>query len=302
MKIVMLGCGYLGYNLTNELKNWCPDILCVGIESPYSALMYQRYTAVDVFKPEQVAEIDFKDAVVIDTISTVDNHAKSDNEASELKELVIKYEKLLAQLKELGASKYVFISSGAVYGNTDTPVDEDCPVNPVNFYTRSRVRLEQVIENGPLDYLILRLASPYGGFRMTNKRQGVVPILLEKALDQTEFEMLKDESTVRDYFYMSDFARAIQLLLENEVSNEIVNVGSGKGYSLKSIIEVVKRTTGESVRIKKVQPDVTILDGVILNIDKLKRRTGFECEIGITTGVYKELNRILNARLAAKER
>jgi len=302
MKIVMLGCGYLGYNLTHELISWCPDIFCAGVESPYSALMYQRYTAVNVFNDEQLSTIDFKDAVVIDTISTVDNHEKSDDEESAIALLEEKYRHLLEKLKQLGAKKYIFISSGAVYGNRTEPADEDTPTDPINFYTRSRVRLEEVIENGPLDYLILRLASPYGGFRMTNKRQGVIPILLEKALDQEVFEMLKDEETVRDYFYMSDFARAIQLLLENEVSNEIINVGSGKGYSLGKIIEVVKRTTGETVKINKIHPDVPILDGVMLNVDKLRRRTGFECEVGITTGVYRELNRILNSRLAAKER
>lgn len=296
MKVILLGCGYLGYNLTDQLKHVYQDLKCIGAESAYSALMYQRFTSVDVFCPQQLATVDFKDAIVIDTISTVDNHAKSNDEETLLMDLEQKYQQLLGYLKEAGARKYVFISSGAVYGNATEPIDEDYPVKPVNLYTRSKVRLEHVVEQGEIDYLILRLASPYGGFRMTNKRQGVIPILIEKALDGAVFEMLKDESTVRDYFYITDFAKAIELLLENEVSNEIINVGSGKGYSLKSIIEVVKRTTGEQVKIKKVKPEVTILDGVILNTDKLKRRTGFECEIGITSGVYKELNRILAGR------
>ena len=296
MKLVLLGCGYLGYNLTCQLSQTFADLTCIGTESPYSALMYQRFTAVDVFCPKQLDAVDFQDAIVIDTISTVDNHAKSDEEEPLLAALEEKYRNLLDQLKEKGVQKYIFVSSGAVYGNTTVPVNEETPVQPVNLYTRSKVRLEEVVKNGPLDYLILRLASPYGGFRMTNKRQGVIPILLEKALDGEVFEMLKDESTVRDYFYITDFAKAIELLLENEVSNEIINVGSGKGYSLKSIIEVVKRTTGEAVKIKKIKPDVTILDGVILDIGKLQRRTGFECEIGITSGVYKELNRILVSR------
>ncbi len=296
MKIVMLGCGYLGYNLTSQLSHYTNQLTCVGAESPYSALMYQRFTAANVFDSQQLETVDFQDAVVIDTISTVDNHAKSDQEESFLEELEEKYRVLLAFLKNKGAREYIFISSGAVYGNTTVPVNEETPVHPVNFYTRSKVRLEKVVENGPLDYLILRLASPYGGFRMTNKRQGVIPILLEKALDGAVFEMLKEETTIRDYFYITDFAKAIELLLENEVSNEILNVGSGKGYSLRSIIDVVRRTTGEEVKIRKIQPEVTILDGVILDIGKLQRRTGFECEIGITSGVYKELNRILVSR------
>lgn len=296
MKIVLLGCGYLGYNLANELYKKYPDLTCAGIEGPYSALMYQRFVALDAFDFEQLKQIDFKDAIVIDAISTVDNHEKSNEEDIVLDALEEKYTQLLKQLKQLNAKQYVFISSAAVYGNTTEPVDEETPPNPVNFYTRSRVRLEKTIEKGPLDYLILRLASPYGGFRMTNKRQGVIPILIEKALDGDEFEMLKEESTVRDYFYMTDFANAIELLLENEVSNEIVNVGSGNCYSLKNIIEVVKRTTGESVKIKKIETDVNILDSVSLDISKLQRRTGFDCEVGITTGVYRELNRILNGR------
>ena len=301
MKIIILGCGYLGYNLTNYLSQWYPKLICIGNEGSYSALMYQRFTSVNVFDQERLARIDFEDAIVLDTIALLDNHAHSDQEEKVLQELKIKYSLLLKQLKEKRIRRYIFISSGAVYGNTNQPADESQLVSPMNLYARSKVMVEQLIEQGSLDYLILRLASPYGGFRMTDKRQGVIPILIEKALDHQPFEMLKEKTTIRDYFYISDFAQAIKLLLEYEVSNEIINVGSGKGYSLASIIDVVKRTTGESVIVCKTEPEVVILDKIVLNVDKLRQRTGFDCEIGITSGVYRELDRIRTDRNRGKK-
>lgn len=296
MKIILLGCGYLGYNLTNELSQKVTDLMCIGSEGAYSALMYRYFNALDVFDEAAMSKIDFNDAIVIDTISLLDNHAKSDDEEKVLCEFEKKYHQLLNQLKRQGAKRFAFISSGAVYGNAIEPMNETCPICATNLYTKMKIRLEKSIIDGPLDYLIIRLASPYGGFRMTDKRQGVIPILIEKALNGTPFEMLKDATTVRDYFYMSDFANAIYLLAEKEINNEIVNVGSGKGYSLSSIMEVVKRTTGHDVIVNKVESDVPILDGVILNVDKLKRLTDFDCEISITTGVYNEVRRILTGR------
>ncbi len=296
MKIILLGCGYLGYNLSEELCDKFQNLLCIGLQSPYSALMYQRYQYVDVFNESNMKNIDFKDAIVIDALSTIDNHAVEAQEEKIISKLESSYLGLLTQLKAQGAKKFVFFSSGAVYGSTVIPADEEATLNPVNFYARGTLRLEKLIQEGPLDYLILRLASPYGGFRMTNKRQGVIPILLEKALNNDTFEMLKDENAVRDYFYITDFANALGLLIENEVSNEIINVGSGKGYSLKTIIEVVERTTGEKINIEKMNCEADLVDSVCLDIDKLQRRTGFDCEVTITSGVYKELNRILNNR------
>ncbi len=296
MKIVVLGCGYLGYHLSEALGKTHDNVLCIGIQSAYSALMYKHYQYVDVFDESALRQIDFKDAVVIDALSFVDNHASSDEEELVIANLEHRYEKLLRLLKECGVAKYIYISSGAVYGNISHSMSEDAIPRPLNLYGRCKVRLEQTIMQSSIDYLILRLASPYGGFRMTNKRQGVIPILIEKALDQKVFEMLKPQETVRDYFYFTDLVKAVELLLINQVKNEIINVGSGKGYSLKTIIEVVERTTGEKVQIERIRSQCEIVDSISLDISKLQRLTGFECEITITTGVYLELHRILNLR------
>ncbi len=302
MKVIILGCGYLGYNLSEELKPYVDDLLCIGMHSPYSAMMYKHYQNIDVFDNEQLNKIDFTDAVVLDCLANIDNHAKDNDEESLICELEEKYRTLLNKLREKKALKYVFISSGALYGCTEEPATEMDSVSPVNFYGRSKLRLEKCIQEGPLDFLILRLASPYGGFRMTDNRQGVIPILIESAFNNTPFEMLKSENTIRDYLHITDFAKAVNLLIENEVSNEILNVGSGTGYSLKSIIEIVERTTGEAIELYHVDCEVDLVDCVNLCIDKLRNRTGFECEVTITAGIYREVIRIYNDKKRTKEK
>ena len=67
---------------------------------------------------------------------------------------------------------------------------EDAPLHPITLYARSKTRCERVIRQSGLPYLILRLANPYGGHQTTDKKQGVIPILIEKALSHEAFEML----------------------------------------------------------------------------------------------------------------
>ena len=66
-----------------------------------------------------------------------------------------------------------------------------------------------MIRQSGLPYLILRLANPYGGHQTTDKKQGVIPILIEKALSHEAFEMWASPHSSRDYIYIEDFALSL---------------------------------------------------------------------------------------------
>ena len=291
MRVIILGCGYLGYNLYELLKQRFETELW-GIESPYSPLVPEMIN-VNAFDPGAMAEQNLKDAVVIDAIGLIANNASAENEEEALNRLYIPYSRLITSLKFGGVSRFVFFSSGGtIYGNTDLPISEDHPIAPMSLYARSKAGIEDLIRKSDLPYLILRLSNPYGGYQIAEKKQGVIPILIRRALRNEPFEMYVSGDSVRDYFYISDLGQAVTGLLECGAVNDTVNVGSGQGTSLNEIIRLVQEATGETVSIIQKASEMPVVQSIVLNIDKLKRLTGYEPAVSLREGIAEETLRI----------
>ena len=75
-------------------------------------------------------------------------------------------------------------------------------------------------------------------------------------------------TSARDYIYIEDFARAIQLLLKHQIRNEIVNVASQTATSLTEILDEVQEKTGQAIEIRHVSAEVPVVDQIVLNIEK----------------------------------
>lgn len=290
-RVIILGCGYLGYNLYALLRNTFPTEIW-GIDSPYASKVLD-FREVDAFNPDEMDALDFHDAVIIDAIGLVANNAVSENEEMALDGIAGNYRRLLRSLKKGGAKRFLFFSSGGtVYGNSLKPISEENILHPMTLYSRSKTREEEVIQESDLDYLILRLSNPYGGYQISGKRQGVIPILIRKAYQNDPFEMWIDGDSIRDYFYITDLAQAIRLLIQKEISREIINVGSGIGTSLNEVIHLTQEATGHPIRIVPKSSDVPVVRAIVLDISKLRRLTGYEPSVTMQQGIALENERI----------
>lgn len=289
MKIIFLGCGYLGYNLSELLKEYY-DVKIVGLESPYTKFV-NNFEYCDAFNTDFGK--DFEDAIVFDTISILANNAKSDREDEKLLEVSTMYESMFARLKSAGIKKYYYLSSGGtIYGDSALPIAETQAIHPTTLYAKSKAVIEEKLIQSGLDYVILRLSNPYGGYQITDKKQGVIPIYIERTLTHQEFELWGELGTVRDYIYIDDFARAIHLCISQDVTCEIVNIGSGQGNSLKEIFDEVQNLTTMQTQLKVTASVVALVDSIVLDISKLKKLTGFEPSISLHEGIKREIIRI----------
>lgn len=291
MKVIFLGIGYLGYNLFQQMQS---DFQCEmwGIPSIYSEKL-NEYKQVDLFCKEDLEHVDCTDAIVVDTTGLVRNNAISDEEDAFLSSIVKAYQTLLLQLKEKGMRQFVFLSSGGtVYGNQNQPHKETDSLDPQTLYAKSKVALEKMIQESNVPYLILRLANPYGGYQDAQKKQGVIPILIRCALKQQPFTMWGSEESKRDYLYIDDFAKILKGLLIKGYQNEIFNVGSGKGTSLRDLIEQIEKETGKSIQIQKEEFDVQVIDENVLDIEKLKKALEIDTFVSVEEGIKYEVERL----------
>ena len=96
MRAVFLGCGYLGSNLYQLLKDSF-DTEMWGIDSPYVSRI-DSFRLINVFDPDAMKDMDVRDALVIDTVALVANSDRSENEAEALDVLAEKYRALFSVL------------------------------------------------------------------------------------------------------------------------------------------------------------------------------------------------------------
>ncbi len=292
MKLIFLGCGYLGYNLSELLKNKF-DVEIWGLSGPYSEKS-SCFSEIDVFSSTAFdgKEGSLKGAIVFDTISLISSVATKENEEEELEKLSSVYKELFEKLKDQEIKSYYFLSSGGtVYGDSKIPHKEEDELNPKTLYAKSKVRIEKLLQESGMNWMILRLSNPYGGYQLANRQQGVIPILFEKARNQEIFEVWSDPASSRDYLYIQDMAEVIFSLIQRKVENKIVNVGSGMATSLQEVIETVQEEMGFIQTERKEGPIKSISDNV-LDISQLKQLTGFTPQITIKEGIKKEFNRL----------
>ena len=159
-------------------------------------------------------------------------------------------ENLLAKLMTLGSNPlFVLASSAAVYKEHKGAIAEDDPVAPISVYGKSKLASEMLVRQYhkvyKLDYVILRLFNAYGARDSTPH---LIPSLISQ-LKHTDRIRVGNISAKRDFIFVSDVVRATNKLLGAGVRNRIYNVGSGKEYSVATVIEYLAKLTGRTLDV-----------------------------------------------------
>ncbi|MDD5578208.1 MAG: UDP-glucose 4-epimerase GalE [Methylobacter sp.] len=192
---------------------------------------------------------------------------------------------ILKVMREFSCNKFIFSSSCATYGNPITiPIDENHPQVPINPYGRSKLMVENVLQDYSEAYgfkfVSLRYFNAAGADidqeigEQHDPETHLIPLVLEAALGKrseikvygVDYET-RDGSAIRDYIHVLDLAQAHLLALEylnQGRESNIFNLSNGEGYSVLEVIDVVKKVTGKdfNVIIDKRRPgDPAILIG-----------------------------------------
>lgn len=179
---------------------------------------------------------------------------------------------LLEAVLSEGPRKLVFSSTAAVYGEPETiPIPESARLQPTNVYGESKLLVEHMLrwfnQIYGLRYASLRYfnvaGAPEGLGGVTRgeahqPESHLIPLILDVALGRRESIKIfgedyptPDGTCVRDYIHVSDLAEAHLLALGAlETRNRLIyNLGNGKGFSVKEVIESVRRVTGHPIPV-----------------------------------------------------
>ena len=199
--------------------------------------------------------------------------------------------RFLERLRKSGfEGKIIFASSAAVYGQPmKMPIAENVPVAPINPYGVSKLSSENYLSIYSELYgfrcSIARLFSLYGP---RQAKQVVYDLIRKSVMHPEEIVVLGDGSEVRDFLYVNDAALALCYLGQASNNEDVYNVCSGQGISIKSLSVLIVNQLGiPQTRLKytnerrKGDPLYWIGDNT-----KLKK-TGFTPNVDIKAGIEK---------------
>lgn len=181
-------------------------------------------------------------------------------------------------------SKMIFSSSCAVYGNAQSPIKEDFPLNPINCNGLAKKIEENICKfynkQFNIDCTILRLFNVYGPGQ---KKGFIIPDIIAQ-IKQREI-VLGNPYPKRDYVYMGDVVKAICKSIQLEGFN-IINIGSGKSYSVRNIAERISK------KKIKFRDETKINSDIYANIEKARKKLDWEPKISLEEGLNKILKDI----------
>ena len=177
---------------------------------------------------------------------------------------------LLEAVLAHGPRRLVFSSTAAVYGEPESvPIQEDARLLPTNAYGESKLLVEHMLgwlnRIHGLRYASLRYfnvaGAPEGPDGVTrgeahDPESHLIPLVLDVALGRRKSIRIygedyptSDGTCIRDYIHVSDLADAHLLALEALESRDklIFNLGNGKGFSVREVIESARRVTGHPI-------------------------------------------------------
>lgn len=207
---------------------------------------------------------------------------------------------LIYCIKEHRIENIIFSSSASVYGDPNyLPIDEAHSVQPINPYGETKAQVEQLFLKD--EYFnkrtvkLLRYFNPVGSYKgiIGERSNGVpsnlMPFILGVARGDYDYlniygedYLTKDGTGVRDYIHVMDLIEAHWLsLMDYTLGCEIYNIGCGKGFSVKEIVQSFEKTNGVKIpyQIQSRRSGDTAI--CYAAVDKIKKKFNWSAQLSI---------------------
>ena len=308
--LVVGGAGYIGAHAVNLLKKegYNPviyDDLSKGHEEAAGILdvklikgdLGDKNRIKEVLAEEKIEAV-MHFAAFIEVGESVDSPAKYYNNN------VSKVLELLDAMVESNVKYFVFSSTAATFGEPQSEkINEEHPQNPINPYGRTKLMVEEILEDYEKAYglksVVLRYFNASGSDEngiigeSHNPETHLIPLILQAASGKrksikvygTDYNT-KDGTCIRDFVHVYDLAKAHILGMRKMISENTslnYNLGSGEGFSVNELIEKAKEITGVDFTVENDErragdPAVLVADSA-----KAKRELGWDIEYDLNS-------------------
>jgi len=182
--------------------------------------------------------------------------------------------RLLEQAREKGI-RFLQISTDEVYGSIrEGSFTEKSPLQPNSPYAASKAGADLLVRSYTrtygLDAVIVRSSNNYGPFQYPEK---VIPLFVTNLLEGRKVPLYGDGSNVRDWLYVGDNCRGIDLALRSGLSGEIYNIGAGQ----------------EKTNLELTRAILDILGAGEESVERVRDRLGHDFRYSVDSTKLREL-------------
>ena len=297
--IVLGGSGFIGSHLCRALVTHGQTVRIFDRnDTPPEAFgdLAQSIEIVtgDISRPEEVVSAIRDATVLINLVHTTVPGSSMIDPGADIINNVASSARWLKHIGETSLRKIIYFSSGGtVYGESDVPLTEDHPTNPLNSYGITKLAIEKYTAmyatHAGIDCFIVRPSNVYGPGQQLQHGQGVIGIMANRALRGEELEVWGKGTYRRDYLFIDDLVSAILKLLEYSGSYRVFNVSSGVGHSVLDVISALQKLIEPFPNVayspeRPIDVPVNILDS-----SRLQQETGWRPEIGFEEGIRRTI-------------
>lgn len=178
--------------------------------------------------------------------------------------------------------------SAYIYGHPEKlPIDEKAKVCPNNPYAKSKYMSEELCEfycqAFEMDISVLRLFNVYG---TGQNNKFLIPCIIEQTLGSNENITVQDLEPRRDYVYIDDVCSAIERSVAGTKGFQLYNVGSGRSYSVKDVIQIVQEKAGTNKTVvSKQNARKNELNNVVADITAIQKAWNWYPHVSIEEGL-----------------
>lgn len=287
--LIIGSTGFIGKNIVDFFLNIDYNLVLLVRDSSSIIL-----DSDDDNKSIKIVQADLKDIVFVKKI--IENHninivihlasglipsSNKDDFNKEMNEIILPTYSLLEYLSEKKIKIIYFSSGGTIYGKVQVnKILETHLLQPISYYGYGKLMIENYIQflnrTKNLSYLILRPSNVYGKYQRLESKQGFISVSIGKVLSGKPIEIWGDGETIRDYVNVQDVAILTRKLINMNINNEVINIGSGIGTSLNDIVSIVQKNINKEFKVEYKDSRSVDVDKMVLDITKLKSYINYE--------------------------
>ncbi len=213
---------------------------------------------------------------------------------------------MLKAARESGVQKYLFTSSVGVYPDAEIFRENevwDKPPHPSDQYGAWSKRIgelqcEASLEQFGYKTCIVRPSAIYGPYDNFNPKTAmVISALMSRVVSgENPLVVWGDGSQVRDFIYSKDCARGMILSMVKYHEPDPVNLGSGKGVTIREVVETILKSAPQQPRVvwDKAKPTGNRIR--LMDMTKAHQKLGFKCEYSLERGIKETMEWYLKNR------
>ncbi len=302
MKIVLTGgAGFIGSHISRELIQDGHNVLIIddlsaGKEGNLAPAA--EFEQCDIRNAGALQKIfaSFKPDLVNHHAAHIDVRVSAENPAYDAEINIAGSLNLLNICTQYGVGKFIFASTGAVYGDVpQLPASEQTPTRPESPYGIAKLCVENYLrffksERG-IECTSLRYSNVYGERQDTERTTGIVAIACGNHKKGADTTIFGDGEQTRDYVHCSDVARVNSLCVDKP--GGIFNIGTAKETSVNEIINGLVKVSGKPVKVNTGASQSGDVDRIFLDNSSAEKVLGWSPRISLEEGIAKTYEWVL---------